>query len=318
MSKIILVTSLVVATFGAAIVTASCSAQNDPPPEEKLGRVSSALEDGGPDGGTVKRGDVVISQVYTGGGTAGAALKRDYVELFNRTQKTVSLDGLSLQYAEDTQDFGSVLELSGSIPPGGYFLVGLAQGAIGSDIPTPDATGTIGLAVANGKVALAPTTAALGCGGATRCDSSKVLDLVGYGAVTDFEGNQSVLPLDATKAALRKGNGCTDTNENRADFTVATPAPRNSDTAPAPCPVPPPPGKKDAGPAPPVVDPPLGEEPPYDAGTPKDAGKVTPSGGAEASECSMGRAYGKHPGATFALVLGVGLALSARRRRVRS
>jgi hypothetical protein len=318
MSKIILATSLVVATFGAAIITASCSTQSDPPPEENLGRVSSALEDGGPDGGAVKRGDLVISQVYTGGGTPGATFNRDYVELFNRSQKTVSLDGLSLQYAEDTEDFGSVVELSGSIPPGGYFLIGLAQGVIGSAIPTPDAIGTIGLALANGKVALAPSTTALGCGGATRCDSSKVLDLVGYGAVTDFEGNQSVLPLDATKAALRKGNGCTDTNENRADFTLDTPAPRNSATNPAPCPVPPAPGKKDAGPTPPVVDPPLGEEPPYDAGTPKDAGKITPSGGAEASECSMGRAYGKHPGAALVLVLGVGLALSARRRRARS
>lgn len=317
MSKIILATSLVVATFGAAIVTASCSAQNDPPPEEKLGRVSSALEDGGPDG-AIKRGDVVISQVYTGGGAPGAVLNRDYVELFNRTQKTVSLDGLSLQYAENTEDFGSVLELSGSIPPGGYFLIGLTQGAIGSAIPAPDATGTIGLALANGKVALVPGTTALGCGGATRCESSKLIDLVGYGAVTDFEGNQSVLPLEATKAALRKGDGCTDTNENRADFTVDTPAPRNSETTPAPCPVSPGPGQKDAGPTPPVVDPPLGEEPPYDAGTPKDAGKVTPSGGSEASECSMGRAYGKHPGAALALVLGVGLALSARRRRARS
>ncbi len=314
MSKMILATALVLATSGAAIVTASgCSTQDDPASEEKLGRVSSALEDGG-----VARGELVISQVYTGGGSPGAVFRRDYVVLFNRSQHTLSLDGLSLQYAEATADFESFVALSGTIPPGGYYLVGLAQGASGADIPTPDATGAIGLALSNGKLAIAPGATALGCGGVTRCDSSKVIDLVGYGAVTDFEGSQSVLPLDATKAAIRKDGGCTDTNENRADFTVDAPEPRNSETEPAPCPAPPGPGNRDAGPVPPVVDPPLGEEPPYDAGQPKDAGKITPSGGSEPSECSMGRAYGRSPGAALAVVLGVGLALSVRRRRARS
>src|SRR5688572_27534580 len=43
--------------------------------------------------------DVVISQVYGGGGNAGASLTHDFVELFNAGAVSVSLTGWSLQYA---------------------------------------------------------------------------------------------------------------------------------------------------------------------------------------------------------------------------
>ena len=43
--------------------------------------------------------DVVISQVYGGGGNRGAPFTNDYVELFNRGTTTVSLSGWSVQYA---------------------------------------------------------------------------------------------------------------------------------------------------------------------------------------------------------------------------
>ena len=43
--------------------------------------------------------NVVISQVYGGGGNTGALFQNDYVELFNRSLSTVSLDGMSIQYA---------------------------------------------------------------------------------------------------------------------------------------------------------------------------------------------------------------------------
>ena len=42
---------------------------------------------------------VVISQVYGGGGNAGATLKNDFIELFNRGASPVSLNGWSVQYA---------------------------------------------------------------------------------------------------------------------------------------------------------------------------------------------------------------------------
>ena len=46
--------------------------------------------------------DLVISQVYGGGGNSGAPYKNDFVELFNRGSAAVSLDGLSVQYASAT------------------------------------------------------------------------------------------------------------------------------------------------------------------------------------------------------------------------
>ena len=42
--------------------------------------------------------DVVISQVYGGGGNAGATLTNDFVELFNRGTTSVEPDGWSVQY----------------------------------------------------------------------------------------------------------------------------------------------------------------------------------------------------------------------------
>lgn len=46
--------------------------------------------------------DVVISEVYGGGGNSGAPYRNDFVELFNRGSSSVSLAGLSIQYASAT------------------------------------------------------------------------------------------------------------------------------------------------------------------------------------------------------------------------
>ena len=42
---------------------------------------------------------VAISQVYGGGGNAGATLKNDFIEVFNRGTSAVNLAGWSVQYA---------------------------------------------------------------------------------------------------------------------------------------------------------------------------------------------------------------------------
>ena len=46
--------------------------------------------------------DVVISQVYGGGGNAGATYTHDFIELYNRGSSTVAIDGWSVQYASAT------------------------------------------------------------------------------------------------------------------------------------------------------------------------------------------------------------------------
>jgi predicted extracellular nuclease len=68
-------------------------------------------------------GQIVISQLYGGGGNAGASYQNDYIELFNRGSSAVRLDGWSVQYAAANGDAWDRTILSGSIVPGQYFLV---------------------------------------------------------------------------------------------------------------------------------------------------------------------------------------------------
>ncbi|HBK47359.1 MAG TPA: nuclease, partial [Xanthomonadaceae bacterium] len=120
---------------------------------------------------------VVISQVYGGGGNSGATYKSDFIELHNNGAGPVSLAGWSLQYASSAGSSWQVTALAGSIPAGGYYLVKQADGSGGStDLPTPDATGTIAMSGTAGKVALSSSAAAL----SGACPTGNV-DFVGYG-----------------------------------------------------------------------------------------------------------------------------------------
>ena len=173
--------------------------------------------------------DVVISQVYGGGGNAGATFRNDYVELFNAGSVTVDLASWTVQYATAAGATWQATALAGTIAPGRSYLVQLASNAdVGATLPTPDATGTSNLGAASGKIALVPGAAPLTCGASAGSCSGLVEDLVGYGDASDFEGSGSAAALSNTTAGLRSDGGCTDTNDNAADFTAATPAPRNS------------------------------------------------------------------------------------------
>ena len=48
--------------------------------------------------------DVVVSQVFAGGGNAGAPFANDYVELFNRGSTSVDVGGWTVQYASASRD----------------------------------------------------------------------------------------------------------------------------------------------------------------------------------------------------------------------
>ena len=83
--------------------------------------------------GAVPSPDLVISQVYGGGGNAGAPLNADFVELFNRGTAPAALDGMSVQYASatGTGNFGATGALVAlpavDVPAGGRFLVGMTR-----------------------------------------------------------------------------------------------------------------------------------------------------------------------------------------------
>ncbi|HXF97624.1 MAG TPA: lamin tail domain-containing protein [Gaiellaceae bacterium] len=182
--------------------------------------------------------DMVISQVYAGGGNSGATYQNDFVELFNRGSSPVDLSAWSVQYASASGTTWQVTPLSGSVQPGRYVLVQLASAAaVGAPLPAPDVTGTTNLANAGGKVALVRSAAALSCGAsAGSCSGDPlVVDLLGYGSASDYEGSGPAGALSNTTAALRADGGCTDTDANGSDFTVAAPSPRNSASPAATC-----------------------------------------------------------------------------------
>lgn len=168
---------------------------------------------------------VVISQVYGGGGNSGATYTNDYVELFNRGNAPVTLDGAFIQYASATGIFSNKHVIpTVTIQPGQYYLIQEAGGANGVALPTPDATGTLNFATANGKVALTTNNTA-----PTSATDTNVLDYVAFGTGTPFEGSVGAAPAPSnTTAIFRANNGCTDSNNNKADFATGTPTPRNT------------------------------------------------------------------------------------------
>jgi hypothetical protein len=181
--------------------------------------------------------DLVISQVFAGGGNAGAPYANDYVELFNRGSSTVDLSGWSVQYATATGTSWSPTPLSGAIAPGRRYLVQLASGGtVGLALPTPDAVDTTNLAASGGKLAVVRAVAALTCGATVGSCSAvtTVHDLAGYGNASDYE-SAAAPGLTNTSALTRAGSGCADTDSNAADFTAETAAPRNSAAAAATC-----------------------------------------------------------------------------------
>jgi DNA/RNA endonuclease G (NUC1) len=181
---------------------------------------------------------VVISQVYGGGGNAGATLRNDFIELHNIGSGDASLEGWSVQYASSGGVSWQITQLHGSLAPGQFYLVQESKGSNGTqDLPNPDATGTIAMSATSGKVALVRSIAALTCGtSAVPCNNAALIaDFVGFGSsATYFEGTGPTGTLSNTTAALRNGGGCADTDNNGTDFTVGAPNPRNTTTF-SPC-----------------------------------------------------------------------------------
>jgi predicted extracellular nuclease len=175
---------------------------------------------------------VVISQVYGGGGNTGAPFTHDFIELFNRGPVPVDVSGMSVQYASAAGTTWQVTALPALVvQPGQYVLVQESAGAgAGVPLPTADAIGTIFMSATAAKVALVGNTTAL-----TGSCPTEFIDLVGYGSTASCFETTAAGGLSNTTAAVRDDAGCTETDNNGGDFTVAAPTPRNSASPLNPC-----------------------------------------------------------------------------------
>lgn len=180
---------------------------------------------------------IVINEVYGGGGNSGAPFTHDFVELINKGNTTVTLTGASLQYASATGTFNSYQALPNiTLTPGQTYLIQeFSNGNVGSALPTPDFAPTTNTAFSNGQVYQTALNIAGSNGKIVLANNlsqvssptdTNVIDFVGFGTGNAFEGTAAA-PAPSNTNSISRTNGV-DTNNNSTDFTTGTPTPKNS------------------------------------------------------------------------------------------
>ncbi len=172
--------------------------------------------------------NVVISEAYTNGGSANAVYTHKFVELYNPTDSPVSLDGWSLQYRSSGGASAptGVVQLSGTIPAKGYYLVqGNSNGSSGQALPAPDASTGIAFAGTNGTLVLSDQSSALtglSTGSITDGANAGVVDLLGYGSSNTFETAAAPSPsANSDPKSMNRVAGGVDTDDNSSDFSLS-------------------------------------------------------------------------------------------------
>ena len=191
--------------------------------------------------------NIRISQIYTRGGEPGATFQNDFIELFNRGNVDVDISGWTLIISNfsgtrpNIQISSTGIKLFSAISiikPGGHLLIKFGGNGINgqpitiSDInlnpvPISDTGGQIVLVAKDKTLPFSYCPAAPDLTGV-------VVDYVGYGSAICYEGTVTLAP-PPDMALWRVGGGCTDNNDNLADFSFATPNPRTRQDGLTPC-----------------------------------------------------------------------------------
>ncbi|MCI7455863.1 ExeM/NucH family extracellular endonuclease [Actinomyces urogenitalis] len=171
---------------------------------------------------------LVISEVYTSGGSAGAAYQDKFVELANPTGADLALEGLSLQYRSPKQSApglaSNTCALSGTVRAGSVFViaVGKSNGTAGQALSADATCAATNPGAKGGVFALVRASEKHTFTIGSLTGDPEVLDLVGWGSSPTFEG--AVVPQGEVAQSYQRA-GTTDTNDNAADFTPAAPTP---------------------------------------------------------------------------------------------
>jgi len=173
-----------------------------------------------------------ISQVYAFGGNTGSpSWRNDFIELHNPTQKPISASSYAVHYtsATSTATWSRFLLPAGTIAPGAFYLIQLPGGtnSVPPLLPTPDATGTVGLGTIGSKFAVVSSQSVAALTGANPSNEFIVDRLGTNSTATSFE-IAPVASFGSLNTGIVRINSCVDTNNNSLDFTVSTPVPRNS------------------------------------------------------------------------------------------
>lgn len=181
---------------------------------------------------------IVINEIYTGGGLLGALFANDFIELKNIGNSTQTLSGATIQYGPLSGSFTQYHTLpSITLAPGKTFLIQQASDGLGGiNLLNPnlivdvvlnlDGSGPvvgvgIQIGLTSGKVALATNNTQV-----TGPTASNVIDFVGYGLANQFEGSGAA-PSPTFLTSITRISG--DTNNNNIDFTVSLPSPQATD-----------------------------------------------------------------------------------------
>lgn len=180
---------------------------------------------------------IVINEIYTGGGLLGAAITNDFIELKNIGSSTASLNGATIQYASASGAFTQYNNLPNiTLTPGQTYLIQQGSDGLGGLINllnpnlivtvllnldgSPGVGVGVGLALTSGKVVLASNATAV-----TGPTAGNVLDFVGYGLANQYEGIGAA-PSPTILNSITRTIG--DTNNNNVDFTIALPTPQST------------------------------------------------------------------------------------------
>lgn len=192
--------------------------------------------------------NIRISQIYTRGGEAGATFQNDYIELFNRGNVDVDLTGWSLNISNfsgippNIQYSATNIKLFSAtgmiMSPGRHLLIKFGgNGTDGQPLNLSDINlNPFPLSETGGQIVLLGKDKTLPfsyCPAAPDLTGA-VVDYVGYGIAICYEKTVTLAPPQ-DKALWRIGGGCTDNNDNLADFSFATPNPRTRGDAATPC-----------------------------------------------------------------------------------
>ena len=184
--------------------------------------------------------DVIITQVYGGGGNSGASYKSDFVELYNSSSFDVDISGWTLYYLGATSASTNVkyeFPTNTIIKAGKYFALKCADGTGTQPAWTInfDGTSTLALGGTAGKIILLKSNATFTLSATPTIDeiinNVNFADYVPYGTTAvPIWGSAMTSNTSSTTAAKRKFvNGKYQYTKNIGnDFEVATAEPHNS------------------------------------------------------------------------------------------